>query len=177
MGAMGLYSREGIKKPAYNTYKFLSQMGGEHQAVTVEGLGDVGGLAARDTTDGGIQLLIYNGQDPGAGFSTDTYYAVAAEQSIGVTISGMAPESAYDVTAYRVDPTHGNAWALWDAQGRPTMANMSADQWAELRAGMESPGEPVGTAMCGETFSKNFMLASPGVLFVTIEPSVPPPTE
>jgi len=175
MGAMGLYSREGIKKPAYNTYKFLAQMGEEHQAVTVEGLGDVGGLAARDTTDGGIQLLIYNGQDPGAGFSTDTYYAVAAEQSIGVTISGMAPESAYDVTAYRVDPTHGNAWALWDAQGRPTMANMSEAQWEELRAGMESPAEPVGAALCGETFKKNFMLASPGVLFVTIEPSVPPP--
>ncbi len=29
MGAMGLISREGIKKPAYNAYKFLAQMGGE----------------------------------------------------------------------------------------------------------------------------------------------------
>jgi xylan 1,4-beta-xylosidase len=176
IGAMGLYGREGIKKPAYNTYKFLGQMGDEHQAVTVEGLGDLGGLAARDTTDGGLQLLIYNGQDPGPGFSMDSYYTVTADQSVGVTITGMNAESAYDVTAYRVDPTHGNAWALWDAQGRPTMANMTADQWAELRAGMESPAEPIGTALCGASFSKNFMLASPGVLFVTIEPALPPPT-
>jgi len=176
MGAMGLYSREDIKKPAYNAYSFLARMGDEQQTLTVEGEGDVGGMAARDSTDGGIQVLLYNGQDPGAGFSNDTYYAEAAAQDIGITVSGMNPEMAYDVTVYRVDETHGNAWGIWDSQGRPTMTTMTTDNWNALRAGMESAPESVATAVCGSTFSQAFALSSPGALLLTIEPAVPPAT-
>src|SRR5690606_27698268 len=88
IGAMGLYSREGIKKPAYNAFRFLAQLGDEQRDITVEGTGGVGGLAARDTSDGGVQLLLYNGQSPGAGHRTDTYYTVAPAQDIGITVTG-----------------------------------------------------------------------------------------
>jgi hypothetical protein len=37
---------------------------------------------------------------------------------------------------------------------------------------MDSPAEPVSHAVCGSTFSKTFSLSSPGVLFLTIEPSI-----
>jgi len=177
IGAMGLYSRESIKKPAYNAYKFLAQLGTEQQTLTVEGNpGDVGGMAARDTVDGGIQVLLYNGQDPGGGFSVDSYYTVAPAATMGVTVTGLNPDMAYDVTAYRVDETHGNAFALWDAQGRPTMSAMSAENWQALRDGMESPPEPVAAAVCGTTFSQTFSLSSPGVLLLTLEPAVAAPT-
>jgi xylan 1,4-beta-xylosidase len=174
IGAMGLLNRESIKKPAYNAYKFLAQMGDEQLALTVEGAGDVGGMAARDTADGGVQIILYNGQDPGAGFQDDTYYAVTGAQDIGITVSGLNAEMAYDVTSYRVDDVRGNAFAAWDRLGRPTMANMSDTDWQALQSAMESPAEPVGQAMCGTTFSKTFSLGSPGVLLVTIEPSLAP---
>jgi xylan 1,4-beta-xylosidase len=172
IGAMGLYNREGIKKPAYNAFSFLARLGDEQRSITVEGEGDVGGLAARDTSDGGVQVLLYHAQDPGAGFSNDTYYAVTGAQDIGVTVSGMNPEVAYDVTLYRVDDMRGNAWAAWDGLGRPTMANMDASAWQTLNDAMESPAEPVGEAMCGASFSKTFSLSSPGVLLLTIEPAL-----
>lgn len=176
IGAMGLYGREGVKKPAYNAYSFLARLGDEQQAFTVEGEGDVNGMAARDTSDGGMQVLIYNGQDPGAGSTTDIYYAETAAQDIGITVNGLNPDMAYDVTVYRVDETHGNAWGIWDSQGRPTMSSMTDENWTALRAGMESAPESVATAVCGSTFSQSFALSSPGALLLTIEPALPPPT-
>jgi xylan 1,4-beta-xylosidase len=173
IGAMGLLNRESIKKPAYNAYKFLAQLGDEQLSLTVEGMGDVGGMAARDRTDSGVQILLYNGQDPGDGFSSDTYYATATAQDIGITVSGLNPEMAYDVTAYRVDDVRGNSFAAWETLGKKTMSTMTEADWTAIRTAMESPAEPVGKAMCGTTFSKTFSLSSPGVMLLTIEPSLP----
>ena len=172
IGAMGLVNREGIKKPAYNAYKFLAGMGDEQLALTVEGDANVGGMSSRNTKTGGMQVILYNGQNPGAGYQDDKYYEVAKAKDIGITISGMDPTKAYDVTTYRVDDARGNSFATWDSGGRKTMANMSASDWQTLRGSMESPAEVVSTAACGDKFSKTFSLSSPGVLFLTIEPSV-----
>ncbi len=172
IGAMGLYNREGIKKPAYNAYSFLARMGDEQRSLTVEGEGNVGGMAARDTADGGVQVLIYNGQNPGGGYRDDNYYEVQPAQDIGITITGLDPAASYDVTLYRVDEAHGNAWGAWDALGRPTMNEMDEAAWQTLRETMLSPAEPVGQALCGGTFSKTFSLASPGALLLTLEPAV-----
>jgi xylan 1,4-beta-xylosidase len=174
IGAMGLYSREGIEKPAFNAFRFLAQLGDEQRDLTVEGDGNVGGMAARDSSDGGVQILVYNGQSPGQGYRDDTYYAVTEPQDIGITVSGLNPEAAYDVTLYRVDDAHGNAWAAWDDMGRPTMQEMDASAWQTLRDGMESPAEPVGQALCGSTFKKTFQLSSPGALLLTLEPALRP---
>jgi xylan 1,4-beta-xylosidase len=173
VAGMGLMSRENIKKPAYNAYKFLAGLGDEQLSLSVTGSANVGGMAARSTKDGGVQVILYNGQNPGAGYQDDTYYAVAAAQNIGITVSGLNPKMAYDVTSYRVDDVRGNAFAAWDGAGRKTMANMSDADWQALRSAMVSPAEPVGQAMCGATFSKTFSLSSPGVLFLTLEPSLP----
>jgi len=49
---------------------------------------------------------------------------------------------------------------------------MSASDWESLRGSMDAPAESVSHAVCGTTFSKTFSLSSPGVLLVTIEPSI-----
>jgi beta-xylosidase len=128
-------------------------------------------MAARDDT-GAMQIILYNGQDPGAGPGDDTYYAVTEAQDIGLTISGLDPEISYDVTTFRVDETPGNAYATWQGLGRPTMSDMSDADWQALRDTMVSPAEPLGDALCGDTFSATFALSSPGVLFVTLEPAL-----
>jgi xylan 1,4-beta-xylosidase len=171
IGAMGLLTRESIKTPAYNAYKFLAKLGNEQLALSVEGGAGVGGMASRNTTTGGVEIILYNGQNPGPGFSNDTYYAVAAAQDIGITVSGLNPDWSYDVTLYRVDDVRGNSFAAWNTAGKKTMATMSESEWQSLRTAMESPAEPVGQALCGTTMSKTFSLSSPGVLLLTIEPS------
>jgi beta-xylosidase len=172
IAGMGLLSRESIEKPAYNAYKFLNQLGDEQLALSVTGPGGVGGMAARNTQTGGVQVILYNGQNPGMGYQDDTYYAVAAAQDIGITVSGLNPDSSYDVTAYRVDDVRGNAFAAWTQLGKKSMASMSTSDWQSLESAMASPAEPVGQALCGSTFSKTFSLSSPGALLLTIEPSL-----
>lgn len=171
IGCMGLISREGIHKPAYNAYKFLAQMGIEQVELNVEGAGNVGGMAAR-SADGGVQVIVYNAQNPGLGPTDDVYYQQSAAQDIGVTISGLDPEISYDVASYRVDADHGNAYGVWQSMGRPNMPSMSEADWQALRDAMDSPEEPIGQALCGETFSQTFSLASPGVLFIDFTPAV-----
>ncbi len=173
IGCMGLISREGIRKPAYNAYKFLAQMGDQQLSFAIEGPPGVGGMAARDAI-GGIQLIIYNGQNPGAGPSDDQYYDETEPQPIGVTLSGLNAEVAYDVTEYRVDSTQGNAYATWQALGRPSMSNMTEADWQSLRDTMDSMPMPLGEAVCGERFSKTFSLSSPGVLLITLTPAQAP---
>lgn len=172
IGCMGMTSREDIHKPVYNAYKFLAQMGTEQVALSVSGGPGVGGMAAH-TADGGIQLILYNAQNPGAGPFDKTYYQNTDAHSIGVTVSGLDAKFPYDVTAYRVDHTAGNAYTVWQDLGRPTMAAMSDDNWQTLRAAMDSQPEPLGRALCGTTFTHAFQLQSPGVLFVKLAPAAP----
>ncbi len=173
IGAMGLYSREGIKKAAYNAYAFLARMGDEQRSFTIEGEGNVGGMTARDTSDGGVQVLVYNGQNPGRGFRDDSYYSVQPAEDIAITVEGLDPGTAYDVAIYQLDNLQGDAWGTWDGLGRPTLANMDDATWAALRTSMTAPALSVGEALCGDTFSSTFSLPSPGVLLLTIEPALP----
>jgi len=172
IGAMGLVNRENIKKPAYNAYRFLAQMGDEQLALDVTGGNNVGGMAARSTKNNGLQVILYSGQNPGAGYQDDKYYEIGKAQDIGITVTGMNPTMAYDVTAYRIDDAHGNSFATWDSAGKKNMDAMSASDWATLRSTMDSPAEPVSHALCGSSFSKTFSLGSPGVLFLDFEPAV-----
>jgi len=170
IGAMGLLSRENIKKPAYNAYKFLAQMGSEQIALTTNNAAGIGGMAARDAS-GGVQVLIYNGQSPGKGPVDHKFYTVSEAQDIALSVSGLAADVPYDVSAYRVDATHGNAYSTWQAQGRPAMTAMSEANWTALRDAMDAKPEPMAESQCGSAYTGRFSLASPGVLFVKLTPT------
>lgn len=174
IGAMGLISRQNIRKPAYNAYKFLAQMGDEQVSLTTNGSPGIGGMAARDA-NGGVQLIVYNGQSPGGGFVDDKYYTTSDPQDIAVTVSGLDAALPYDVAAYRVDATHGNAYAVWRNKGRPTMTTMTEADWTELRGAMDSKPESTVESQCGGTYTGRFSVASPGVLFVKLTPTPPKP--
>lgn len=172
IGCMGLTSRQNIHKPVYNAYRFLAQMGNQQIGFNITGQAGVGGMATR-SADGGVELILYNGQNPGPGPKTETYYQSADALSIGVTVSGLNPTFPFDVTAYHVDHTAGNAYTVWLNQNRPDMSTMTDDDWQALRDAMDSPAEPVGRALCGTTFTHTFQLSSPGVLFVKLAPAAP----
>lgn len=173
IGCMGLTSREGIRKPAYNAYKFLAQMGDTQVPLTISGPGGVGGLATRDPS-GGIQIVLYNGQNPGRGPFDDTYYQVTDAHDITISLSGIDPEISYNVIESRIDETHGNAYDVWQGKGRPTMEEMTETDWQDLRSNMDSKPETVAEAVCGGTFTRSVSLASPGVVFLKLEPALAP---
>jgi xylan 1,4-beta-xylosidase len=173
IGAMGLISRENLRKPAYNVYKFLAQMGTELVSFTANSPG-VGGMAAKDV-NGGVQVIVYNGQSPGGGPSDDVYYTPAAAQDVAVTVSGLEADLPYDVEVFRVDETHGNAYSVWETKGRPAMSAMSETDWMDLRGAMDAKAEPMAASECGGTFTGRFSIASPGVVFVKLTPTPPVP--
>jgi beta-xylosidase len=127
-------------------------------------------MAARNA-DGEIQVILYNGQNPGAGPSDDQYYDETEAHSIGLTVGGLDSDVEYTVTEYRVDSENGNAYAVWQEMGRPSMPDMSEDDWQALRDAMESSPADVDGAVCDGVMSKTFSLTSPGVLFLTLTPS------
>jgi xylan 1,4-beta-xylosidase len=172
IGAMGLISRQNIRKPAYNAYKFLSQMGSEQIALTAPNAMGVGGMATRDSS-GGVQVLIYNGQSPGKGPVDDKYYTSTQAQEIAITVSGLTADLPYDVAAYRIDDTHGNAYSTWQAQGRPAMSAMTDANWMALRDTMDSKAEPMADSQCGGTYTGRFSVSSPGVVFIKLTPTPP----
>jgi len=174
IGAMGLISRENIRKPAYNAYKFLAQMGNEQVSLTTGGSPGLGGMAARDQ-NGGVQVLVYNGQSPGNGPADDVYYTPGPAQDIAVTVSGLDPSLPYDVEVFRIDETHGNAYTVWESKGRPAMSAMSETDWADLRGAMDSKAEPQAASQCGDKYTGRFAVTSPGVLFVKLTPTPPTP--
>jgi xylan 1,4-beta-xylosidase len=174
IGCMGLITRENIRKPAYNVYKFLAQMGTEQVPLEVTGSGGVGGMATRDAT-GGVQIVVYNGQSPGRGPADDKYYTETEAHDIALNVAGLQAGTPYDVTSFVVDQTHGNAYSTWETQGRPTMPNMSEEQWQALRDTMDAQPQALATSQCGGNFSQRFSLPSPGVLFVTLTPTPPKP--
>jgi xylan 1,4-beta-xylosidase len=170
-----LISREGIHKPSYNVFNFLSQLGDESVALTLGGdAAGVGGIATRDAA-GGTALLLYNAQAPGAGPPNGPYYAVAQERVITIQLSGLAATTPFDLAVYKVDETHGNAYAAWQALGRPHKSAMSVEDWTKLRLAMDSAPIDQEQALCGSSLTRTVKLSSPGVLLLTLKPSQPRP--
>ena len=129
----------GIDLPVLSAFKLLGRLSGDRLKVTSSGARalsdildnsvrhepDVDALAAIDGDR--IQILVWNYHDD----------LVAAEPASVTLDVELLPTFAagVSVTHERVDDTHGNAHAVWVAQGSPSAP--SATQLAELREAME----------------------------------------
>ncbi len=177
----------GIHLPVLNAFKLLGSLEGERLAVTssgarpleeilangVRGEPDVDALAAMDGDR--VEVLVWNYHDD----------LVDAEPS-SVTLEVSVPpafEANASVTHTRVDGTHGNAHAVWVAQGTP--ASPSDAELAELRDAMNpvvlEEGRVVRVA--DGVVRLSFDLPRFGLSLVTLtptnesvsEPETPPP--
>jgi xylan 1,4-beta-xylosidase len=131
----------GIHLPVLNAFKLLGALSGERLPVVSSGARpleeivatgvrdqpDIDGLAALDGER--LQILVWNYHD-------DLVEVEPARLALNVTLPPVFGSSAF-VTHKRVDDTHGNAHAVWVAQGSP-----QAPTDAELRALREAM-EPV----------------------------------
>ena len=142
-----------IDLPVINVFRMFSKMGGQRVAVTstsevplatimkegVSGSPDVAALAALEPNRLAILVWYYHDDDlPGP---------VAAIQ-LGVDRLPVGNATA-QLTHYRIDATHSNAYTVWKEMGSPTAPNEA--QYARLKAAgelakLENSGGPVQIA-------------------------------
>jgi len=165
----------GIHLPVLNAFKLLGSLSGDRLPVTSSGalpLGDilegsvrqepdVDALAAIDGDR--IQILVWNYHD-------DLVDAEPAPVTLSVSVPPAFGDRAL-VMHTRVDDTHGDAFTVWVAQGRP--ATPSAEQLAALRDAMEpavlEPEHAVDVS--GGAVNLSFDLPRFGISLLTLAPS------
>jgi xylan 1,4-beta-xylosidase len=114
-----------IEKPFLNGYRMLSQLGANRVAATsnaawhVSALDDTDGssmpeevdtLASRHE-DGTVAVVVWRHTD-------DQYQTDEAETAVKVTVKGL-PDEVYEVSHYRIDADHSNAYTVWKSLNSP----------------------------------------------------------
>lgn len=168
-------STNGIHLPVLNAFKLLGSLTGDRLSATssgalpledilehgVRGQPDVDVLATADADR--IQVLVWHYHD-------DVVAAPPAPIALRVALPPAFGASAM-VTHTRVDDIHGNAFAVWEAQGSPEAASVT--EAAELRGAMQPvvlSAERVARAADGAV-NLSFELPRFGISLVTLTPS------
>jgi xylan 1,4-beta-xylosidase len=123
----GLITRHSsIRKPSFNAFKMLHMLGDRLLPLEHTAPGDtVKGLAAKRSTDGQVQVLLYN--CPRADVTQ------FIDHPVNLTVNGIAsPSGKVTYELYQIDRTHSNSFKVWDRLGRPEP--MSAAQVDSCKA-------------------------------------------
>jgi xylan 1,4-beta-xylosidase len=160
----------GVNLPVLNVFKLFSRLGDEKiearsnaqvsleslMAGGVRGDADVGALATRNA-DGGLTVLLWHYHDddlPGP------------DAAVRLQIKGMP--RAYESRLLRVDGSHANAFAAWQAMGSPQSPN--ATQYAELEKASElSPELLQPASRKGRAATYEVALPRQGVALLVIQ--------
>jgi xylan 1,4-beta-xylosidase len=165
----------GIALPVLGAFKLLGRLDGARLPLAstgarghadilangVRGNPDVDGLAAMDGDI--VRILMWNYHDD---------LVAAAPTPVRLTLT-LPPRFGprVRVAHLRVDESHGDAYAVWNAQGRP--ASPSVEQLAALRLAMEpAPLVPEqALAVTDGAVDLTFDLPRFGVSLITVEPT------
>ena len=115
IGCMGLVSRQGIKKPAYNAFKMLHMMGDRLINTQIDHQGSVHSFATKNAK-GEVQILLANGRNPDGGPPQGRYYEVGGRDDVTIRLNGLG-QHQYQI--YKLDQQHGDAFSQWQRLGRP----------------------------------------------------------
>ncbi|WP_314175326.1 GH39 family glycosyl hydrolase [Streptomyces winkii] len=163
-GGFGLLTVGNLRKPRFWALRMLSQLEGGRVPSTVGGDGAealVESLATRTDDGAGIDVLCWNGTLD----QTKTGGAAALDREARVEVNGLTPDASYSVVLRRVDETHSNIKAVWDAMDAGHNDWPNERQWSELRAADELFEESLGTvtADAAGSLSLTVDLPMPGI--------------
>jgi xylan 1,4-beta-xylosidase len=168
-GNMGLISREGLHKPAYNVFKMLNMMGNTQISISATPNGTVNGMASINT-DSSVQVMLYNSvKDYGPAEGPEQ--PPAGSDDVTFTIKGV-PLSKVNYRRMLVDGEHGNAYGEWLKIGKPGLDQMDSTKWKTLRTAsvLDTVDSANGMQIDNKTFSKSFSLRKEGVTLITLSP-------
>jgi xylan 1,4-beta-xylosidase len=119
---------------------------------------DVGTLATR-TPQGGVAVLIWNYHDddvPGP------------EAAVRLTVKGRKPKDTGAATVWRVDESHGNAFAAWKDMGSPQSPNAAQYEQLEKASALEAQTLQTKTVRRG-TVQLELSIPRQGVALVVLD--------
>ncbi|SPL90646.1 Beta-xylosidase [[Actinomadura] parvosata subsp. kistnae] len=165
-GGFGLLTVGNLRKPRFHALA-LAQRLGEAELFSEVG-GDAAGVeawAARHG-DGRVGILIWNGTLN----SAQAAGAPELARVIDLTVEGL-DRGTYTLTHHRIDATHTNVEAVWQAMGGGDWP--TGDQWETLRRadGLDRLTPP--TTVTGPTLTLTFDLPMPAVSFLELTPDRP----
>ena len=119
-GGFGMINVQGIVKPTFHAYRFLSDLGDEVLATAECG------IVTRDSMTGKVQVLAYH-YPPEMPLSVPASFdnrdkaratlALGKPVPLGIEIGGLAPGASFLIEI--LDSAHGNAMAAWEAMNCP----------------------------------------------------------
>ena len=165
-------STNGVNLPVLNVFRMFAKLGSERIAAKsdaqipldqivadgVRGETDVGALATR-TPQGGVAVLVWNYHD-------DDVPGPAA--AVRLTIKGRKPKDTGAATLWRVDESHGNAFAAWKAMGSPQSPNAAQYEQLEKSSALEAQTLQTQTVRRG-TVQLDLSIPRQGVALVVLD--------
>jgi len=165
-------STNGVNLPVLNVFRMFAKLGSERIAAKsdaqipldqivadgVRGETDVGVLATR-TPQGGVAVLVWNYHD-------DDVPGPAA--AVRLTIKGRKPKDTGAATLWRVDESHGNAFAAWKALGSPQSPNAAQYEQLEKSSALEAQTLQTQTVRRG-TVQLDLSIPRQGVALVVLD--------
>lgn len=127
-GGFGLLTREGVRKPAFFAYKYLSRVRGQEIP-----LADQGAVAAKE--GGGVATLVWDWRLPDQSVSNRPYFGeVRPAQGLApATLRWQGlPPGTYQLRQFRVGFEANDAYTAWLKMGKP--GELSSAQRAKLQA-------------------------------------------
>ncbi|MCH6160354.1 GH39 family glycosyl hydrolase [Streptomyces marispadix] len=143
-GGFGLLTVGNLRKPRFWALRMLTQLEGGRVPAAVSGDGAealVEVLATRTDDCASVDVLCWNGTLD----QTKLDGSAALGREVRIEVDGLPPGACYSVTRRRVDETHSNIKAVWDAVDGGHSDWPNERQWAELRAADELFEESAGT--------------------------------
>lgn len=153
-GGFGLLTLHGVAKTTYRAFELLNRLGEEmYENVYREGTVDV--YAVRKEKSSCIQLLAVNHHS--------LEHAIK-EENVSLRLDGFAEPVKVGVT--RLDDTHGNALAAWQAMGAPDYATKA--QIAALAGASYMQEEQIAFAQKDGSVELELTLPKMGAALVSI---------
>jgi xylan 1,4-beta-xylosidase len=155
-----------------NVFRMFAKLGSERIEATsdaqipleqimadgVRGDTDVGTLATRNA-QGGVAVLIWNYHDDDL---------AGPDAAVRLTIKRRKAKDAGAATLWRVDESHGNAFAAWKAMGSPQSPNATQYEQLERASTLEAQSLPTQSVRRG-TVQIDLSIPRQGVALVVLD--------
>ena len=151
-----------LPKAGFNAFKLLHKLGTTCVPVTGGTTGNgVNAIATVAADAHSVQILLYNHTNGGTAIGTGT---TSDSVALSVTNLPFVPGSM-TVQSFTVDRTHSNCYEVWLGMGSPKVP--TNPQWDTLKAHSNLDSQ-VTTTLTNKTFTKNFRLATFGVVLINL---------
>jgi len=156
------FGSEVIKLSIFNGYELLAKLGPERVQLMGTRFGElVHGFATRKP-DNSVQIIVYH-------FDERNQQGLGSPVLVNLTVQGLGSISQMQMTHYRLDQEHSNAYAAWVALGSPANPTPAQIQQIKAKSELETLGPPTTPAVEGGRVNISFELPVNAVSLIILE--------